>query len=132
MKALGYSGGMRKRDVRPDDNEVATKGYLRIEFKTQLKRELRTEFRKEFATKQELRDGLNNLEFRLTNRMDAGFISIIDEMRKFIDTFQKLADQVIGEHKKFEVESVSIKHNYGHLEDRVKKVEEVVFPAQGR
>lgn len=122
---------MKKRDVRPDDNEVVTKGYLRGElktFKTQLKRELSTEFRKEFATKEELRNGLNNLEYRLINRMDFGFESIRVELRQYIDTFQKLADQVIGEHKKFEVESASIKHNYVQLEDRVQKVETVVFP----
>ncbi len=123
---------MRKRDIRPDDHEVVTKGHLRQEFKsfkTQIKRELRTEFRKEFVTKVDLRNGLNNLEFRLTNRMDFGFESIRAELRNYINTFQVLADQVIGEHKKFEVESVSIKHNYGQLEDRVKKVEEVVFPS---
>ena len=47
-----------------------------------------------------------------------------------VDKVLQLADSVIGEHKKFEMESVSIKNNYQVLEERVKKVEEVVFPTQ--
>lgn len=129
---------MKKKSIAWKD-EVVTKGYLRdelktfkvefkTELKTELKRELRIEFRKEFATKEDLRNGLHDLEFRMSNRMDDGFESIHVAMRKQTDVFQQLADQVIVEHKNFEVESLSLRHNYTHLEDRVKKVEEIVFP----
>lgn len=119
-----------KKDIRPDE-EVVTRGILRRAL-LPLKR-----------SDAKLREEMHEMEFRLINRMDErfskvyerfdrmekGFDEIREEMKKQTDTFQKLADKVIGEHKNFEVESVSIRHNYNQLEKRVTKVEEVVFPA---
>lgn len=92
--------------------------------------------------KKEIHGESHLLEFSLINRMDErfskvderfdriekGFDGIREEMKRQTDTFQKLADKVIGEHKKFEMESNSIHYNYNRLEERVKKVETVVFP----
>ncbi|MEK7540093.1 MAG: hypothetical protein AAB558_02500 [Patescibacteria group bacterium] len=110
-----------KKNIKPDDG-VITRGILKQELKS-----VRAEF-KRGQTK--LRDELHFVEYRLETKMDSRFNEILDHMKKHTDTFQKLADQVIGAHKNFEVESVSIHHNYNHLETRVKKVEEVVFPGQ--
>lgn len=118
---------MKKKQVLNDDNEVVTKGYLRKELSFRFGR-----FRKSFGEeiRREIKEESHRLEFRLTERMDQGFTSILEEMRERTDTFQKLADQVIGAHKNFETESVSMRHNYQQLEERVKKVEIVVFPAK--
>lgn len=51
-------------------------------------------------------------------------------LKTAVDRVMQLADQVIGAHKNFELESASIKQNYEVLEERVKKVEVVVFPEQ--
>lgn len=117
---------MKKKKVSRDE-ELVTRGILQHEFK-KFKVELYKELHTEFATKEDLRNGLHDLEFRMSNRMDAGFESIQVAMIKQTNVFQQLADQVIVEHKNFEAESLSLRYNYTHLEDRVKKVEEIVFP----
>lgn len=52
--------------------------------------------------KRKIKEESHALEFRMNQRFD----EMIEYLKKQTDTFQKLADQVIGEHKKFEVESV--------------------------
>lgn len=115
----------RKKVVR--DDEVVTRGILKHELTKEFKN-FKVELSKEFATKEELRNGLHELEFKLVNRMDNGFGEIRQAMKKQTDIFQQLADKVIVEHQNFEVESLSLRHNYHHLKERVKTVEEVVFP----
>lgn len=100
-----------------EDDALVTKGYLRVEFK-KVNTKINT-----------LRDEMHAIEYRLDNKIDTRFNEIKEEMRKQTDIFQKLADQVIGVHKNFETEAVSIKNNYDQLEGRVKKLEEHVFPA---
>lgn len=77
-----------------------------------------------------LREELHAVEYRLDSKIDSRFNEILDYMKKHTDSFQKLANSVIVKHTKFEQESASIHYNYQNLENRVKKVEEAVFPGQ--
>lgn len=116
-----------KKEIKRDD-EVVTRGILRQELKAELDIELK-KVRGEFKrAHNKLRDELHGVEYRLDNKIDRLGADLRAEMSKQTQIFQDLADQVIGTHKNFEVESVSIKQNYNHLKTRVKKVEEVVFP----
>lgn len=118
---------MNRKDNKPRDEDLVTYGQLKKELSYRFGR-----FRKTFGAemRREIKEESHRLEFRLNERMDKGFASIMEEMRKHTDTFQKLADQVIGEHKNFEAESASIQHNYQKLEERVTVVEQVVLPAK--
>jgi hypothetical protein len=60
--------------------------------------------------------------------MDERFNKIDDVLKTHLDAIRGLADKVIVKHNTFEAESASIHHNYRTLEERVHKVEEVVFP----
>lgn len=114
---------MKQVPINPED-EVVTRGILKKELKIELKKELgqvKTELRKEF------RSEINNAEYRLISRMDKGFELINLKLDKTVDTFQRLADNVIKEHKDFESESAAIKDNYVTLESRVHTVEGVIL-----
>lgn len=82
---------------------------------------------------------IHGLEYRINANMDAmlevkleqKLTPLIEEMRQHRKVFQELADKLVGMHKNFEEESVSIRQNYNQLEGRVKKVEEIVLPYQG-
>lgn len=92
--------------------------------------------------KSELQKEMHGLEYRMNINMEAmidikleqkfeeKLTPLIREMREYRETFQVLTDKVIGVHKNFETESVSIRQNYNQLEGRVKKVEEIVLPYQ--
>lgn len=112
--------------------DIVTKSYFRKELNRAI-----TPLKNSIAAQ---REEMHAIEFRLDNKIDAQINELSDKMDKrfavleekmdrAIDRFQTLADVVIGEHKNFEVESLSIKQNYSHLEGRVKKVEEVIFPS---
>lgn len=116
---LNQNFSMKQKIINPDD-EIVTRGILKKELKTELKKELKKE-------REWTRSQLNHVEYRLINRMDKGFEAINQKLDKTVDNIQKLADQVIKEHKDFEVESVAIKDNYNKLEGRVHTLEEVVL-----
>lgn len=114
-----------KKDMQWKE-ELVTKGYFHKELNKAI-----TPLKKADA---KLRQEMHEMEFRLINRMDLRFSAIdqrfdqFDEvLRKHLDTVMGLADKVVVAHTNFEAESASIRHNYRHLEDRVKKVE-VAFP----
>lgn len=101
---------MKKKKVLNDDDEFVTKGYL--------KKELAYRFGLfHLEIRREIKEESHSLEFRLIERMDRGFVEMRGEMAKLTDRFQQLADLVIGEHKNFESELASIKHNYHYLEE---------------
>lgn len=127
------------------NKELVTKGYL--------DHTLRYRFgRFHTLIKKEIQEESHALEFRIHKRferVDLRFEMIdkrFDAIDKRLESLEKnlqetnlyvsaavnrvleLADTVIGEHKKFETESAVIKHNYEILEERVNKVETVVFP----
>lgn len=104
-----------KKDMKWKE-ELVTKGYFHKELNKAI-----TPLKKADA---KLRQEMHEMEFRVINRMDEKFEEVMKEMKKQTNTFQILADKVIVAHNNFEVESASIRHNYQHLEDRVKKVEE--------
>lgn len=105
---------MKKETKR--ENELVTRGILKAET-------------------DKLRQEMHGIEFRLIKRMDERFNKIDDRftqmddvLRQHLDAVRGLADTVIVKHNTFEVESASIHQNYRTLEERVHKVEEVVFP----
>lgn len=114
---------MKQKTINPDD-EVVTRGILKKELKKELKLQLKVELKKE---REWTRCQLNDVEYRLINRMDKGFNLINEKLDKTVDNIQKLADQVIKVHKDFQIEFVSIKHNYNQLEERVYTLEGVVL-----
>lgn len=63
------------------------------------------------------------IDLKIDEKFDILTKTINQTLSKDRDTFYKLADKIIGVHKKFEVESSSIKHNYNRLENRVDKLE---------
>lgn len=118
--------------------EVVTRGVLREVLQVELRKvrgeskreanKMRQEWKQDLKTETtKLREELHTTEFRLISRMDSMEERLNGNMQKILHTVQQLVDAVIGEHKSFEVESVSIKHNYSQLEERVKKVEKIVF-----
>lgn len=115
---------MKKR-TKPQD-ELVTKEYL--------DHTLRYRFgRFHSKMKQEIQEESHSLEFRMNQRFEAIEKKIdaqTNYVQKAVDKVMTLADIVIREHKEFEEESASIKYNYEVLENRLKKVEEVVFPNQ--
>lgn len=118
---------MSRKQNKPRDEDLVTYGQLKKELSYRFGR-----FRKTFGEeiRREIKDESHRLEFRLNERMDKGFSELREEMKKQTDTFQKLADIVIREHKDFELGSASTRHNYQKLEERVTTVEKIVLPAQ--
>lgn len=120
---------MKKETKR--ENEVITRRILNEEL-GKTKSELRRDIKRETG---KLREEMHTVEFRLIKRMDDRFDKIDDRfnqiddvLKNHLDAVRGLADKVIVKHNNFEVESASIHHNYRTLEERVHKVEEVVFP----
>lgn len=113
---------MKQKTIN-SDNKVVTRGILKTELKV-VRQEVRRQFKKE---REWTRGQLNDVEYRLINRMDKGFEAMNQKLDKTVHSIQQLADSVIREHKVFEVESVSIKNNYTKLEERVHTLEKVVF-----
>lgn len=118
-----------KRKGKKLDDQLVTRGMLKGILSRGFKQH-RLEW------KSELQKEIHGLEYRMSMNMEQKFeeklTPLIKEMREYRETFQVLADKVIGEHKKFEVESASIRQNYNQLEGRVKKVEEIVLPYDGQ
>lgn len=128
---------MPKQRKKKLDDELVTRGMLKGVLSRGFKQH-RLEW------KSELQKEIHGLEYRINSNMDAllevkleqkleqKITPLIREMREYRETFQILADKVIGVHKNFEVESASIRQNYNQLEGRVKQVEEIVLPYQGQ
>lgn len=122
-----------KKGMQRED-ELVTRGILKSEL-----HKLTKKFDYKFTlVRREIKRGDGNLRremheteyraFLRFNAIDKRFDSIDELLKKHLDTIRELADKVIVAHQNFETESVSIHHNYQHLENRVKKVEEIIFP----
>lgn len=122
-----------KRPGKKLDDQLVTRGMLKGILSRSFKKH-RLEW------KLELQREIHGLEYRISSNMDSmlevkledKIAPLIEEMRLHRKMFQELADKLVGMHKNFETESVSIRQNYNQLEGRVKKVEEIVLPYQGQ
>ncbi len=115
-------------------NELITRRILNEELgktKSELRRDIKREtgkIREEMhATAYRLDKKIDTRFFELSIKMNERFTTIDDVLKKHLDAVREVADAVIVKHNSFEQESSSVQYNYSHLEERVKKVEEVVF-----
>lgn len=60
--------------------------------------------------------------------MDERFDQMDSKLDKTTHSIQQMCDKVLKAHENFSVESVAIKDNDNQLENRVTKIEKIVFP----
>ncbi len=106
MKSVIYDWFM---EIRSDDNELVTKGYLRGEFKREF-----AKFRQDFG---------GEIDFKIDQKFDEKFELIRNDLAIWKDEILTSNDKVIKKLDTWLTERAMIHSNYQRLEARVTTLE---------